>query len=150
MEFTTFEDYYEYYTSKIDSYPHRDDFMRVLEWSADKPKGEYAFSELAPVIDAGEGNPMDELMTRVLSVSVILAGWAHPIASPFFKVLSDNGEYYDVGLQEQAVYDGKKSFVLPQTGETIENFPSRAYMHLRFNDFEPRRPSHSPSVGPRP
>lgn len=147
--FTTYEEYYDYYVPKIDKYPQRDDFMKVLEWVADKPGSVLAFSELGRVIDP-DVDPK-EMISRVLPVSVILTGWSHQIADPFFKVKSANGELYEVGLQEQDVYDGKKPFLLEATGETIENFAASAYMHIRFRDFEPMLAvAATPNAGPKP
>lgn len=138
MTLATFDDYYDYYVPQIDKYPQRDDFMKVLEWVADKPGSISAFSDLALVIEPDKDPGSQEMMLRVLSIATILTGWKHQIADPFFKVKSSNGAFYDVGVQEQAVYDGKKSFVLEATGETIADFASRAYMYIRFKDFEPR------------
>lgn len=146
--FTTYEEYYEYYVPKIDKYPQRDDFMKVLEWVADKPGEALLLSELGRVIDP-DIDPK-EMISRVLSVSVILTGWSHQIAAPFFKVKSANGQLYEVGLQDQDVYDGKKPFRLEATGETIEKFAENAYMHIRFKDFEPKlAATTTPSGGPK-
>ncbi|MCS4090045.1 hypothetical protein [Rhizobium sp. BK176] len=134
--FSTYEEYFDYYVPKIDDYPQRDDFMKVLEWVADKPGEVLLLSELGRVIDP-DADPK-EMISRVLSVSVILTGWSHQIADPFFKVKSADGQLYEVGLQEQDVYDGKKPFALEATGETIEKFGEHAYMHIRFKDFEPK------------
>jgi hypothetical protein len=147
--FTTYEEYYEYYVPKIDKYPQRDDFMKVLDWAADKPGEAFLFSEIGHVIDP-DGDPK-EMVSRVLPVTVILTGWSHQIADPFFKVRSANGQLYEVGLQEQDVYDGKKPFVLEATGETIEKFGEHAYMHIRFKDFEPKLDAKAvPATGRRP
>lgn len=148
MSFTTYEEYYDYYVSNLDKYPQRDDFMKVLEWVADKPGESLPFSELGRIIDP-DVDPK-EMILRVLPVSVILTGWSHQIADPFFKVKSANGQLYEVGLQEQDVYDGKKPFLLEATGETIDNFAENASMHIRFKDFEPKlATTAAPSGGPK-
>jgi hypothetical protein len=60
------------------------------------------------------------------------------------------GQLYEVGLQEQDIYDGKKPFVLEATGETIDNFAANAYMHIRFRDFEPKLAvTAAPNTGPK-
>lgn len=149
MTLSTFDEYYDFYAPKMEKYPQRDDFMRVLEWAGDKPGHECDFGDLALVIDPDKNPHTEEMMSRVMAITVILTGWRHPIAAPFFKVKSENGELYEVGAVEKPILDGEKSYVLNETGETIENFPARAYMHLRFKDFEPRRqPATLPNSGP--
>lgn len=149
MTDNTYEFYYDFYAPKMESYPQRDDFMRVLEWVADKPGQVSNSGDLALVIDPDKNPHSEEMMWRVMAITVILTGWRHPIAAPFFKVKSENGELYEVDTVERAALDGEKPYVLNETGETIEDFPSRAYMHFRFKDFEPRRqPSAAPSSAP--
>ena len=149
MTLTTFEEYHDFYAPKMERYPQRDDFMRVLEWVADKPGQVSDFGDLALVIDPDKNPHSEEMMSRVMAIAFILTGWQHRIADPFFKVKSENGKLYEVGTVERAALDGEKPYVLNETGETIEDFPSRAYMHFRFKDFEPRRqPAATPSSGP--
>ncbi|MBY3432998.1 hypothetical protein HFN89_02240 [Rhizobium laguerreae] len=138
MTLTTYDDYYDFYVPKIDKYPQRDDFLKVLEWVADKPGQVSGFGELALVIDADKDPSGQEMVSRVLAVSVILTGWEQQIADPLLKVKSANGQLYEVGVQERDVYDGKKPLVLEATGETINDFKANAYMHVRFRAFEPR------------
>jgi hypothetical protein len=134
--FTTYEEYYDYYVPAIDSFPQRDDFMKVLEWAADKPGEVLALSDLGRIFDP-ESEP-EKVISRVISVAIILTTWPEQIAESIFKIKSANGKFYDVGLQEQDIYDGKKSFVLDATGETIEDFGASAYVYIRFKDYEPK------------
>jgi hypothetical protein len=138
MTLATFDDYYDFYAPKMEKYPQQEDFMKVLDWVADKPGNVSSFGDLALVIDPDKDPTSHEMMSRVMAITVILTGWEHQIADPFFRVKSSNGELYEVKTVEQAVLEGKKAYFLDETGETIENFPSRAYMHVRFKNFEPR------------
>ena len=78
----------------------------------------------------------------------ILTSWPEAIGDLFFEVRSADGSLYPVYKLPQEALDGHVPYVLEATGETIEDFPSSAYVRIRIADFVPTVDlEDKPSIG---
>jgi hypothetical protein len=136
MSLPSFDQYYDNYVSKMSDIPIHNNFRKVLDWVKDKPGHITTISELASVI-SGEDNPSNDAMRAAIGATGILTAWPEPLGEIFFEVRSEDGGSYPVDRVRQEAVDGTAPYVLEATGETIEDFPSRALVRIRIVDFEP-------------
>ena len=130
----TFMDYYENFERFWGARGNWEDIRKGLELFAERPGGELSFSEIAQHI--GGDSPEDRAARTIPVITALTAG-SNPIGRPFFKVLSADGNLYPAGLVDKDTREGRKPFVLEATGETVENFATRAYVYIRLEDFAP-------------
>jgi hypothetical protein len=136
MELQSFEHYRDNYVSKLSDIPIHNNFRKVMDWVKDKPGHVTSVSELASVI-SGKDKPDNDAMRAAIGVAGILTTWPDPLGDIFFEVMAEDGSRYPVQRVPQEAVDGVAPYVLEATGETIEDFPSRALVRIRIVDFEP-------------
>ncbi len=131
-----YDHYHDNYVSKMTDIPIHNNFRKVLDWVKDKPGHVTTISELASVV-SGEDKPDDDAMRAAMGAATILTAWPEPLGDIFFEVVSEDGGLYPVNRVPQEAVDGTAPYVLEATGETIEDFPSRALVRIRIVNFEP-------------
>jgi hypothetical protein len=136
MERLPFDYYHDNYVSKMTDIPIHNNFRKVLDWVKDKPGQITCISELASVI-SGEDKPDNDAVRAAMGAATILTAWPESLGAIFFEVMSEDGGLYSVDRVPQEAVDGTAPYVLEATGETIEDFPSRALVRIRIVDFEP-------------
>ena len=145
-----FSEYRDYYAPKMENHPLGEDFLTLLEWVSDKPGEVIGYTDIAKAVTGREDlDTLDhETFSRILPLSVMLSTWSMPLANVFFVVKDAQGCYHDVDTVDQETTEGKRPYVIPATGETVEDFPSNAYPRFRLADFTLPTPMAAP--GPRP
>jgi hypothetical protein len=150
MDRLPFDHYYDFFEPKLDDIPIHNDFLKFLDWVADKPGVVLAPSDIASILTDGE-KPGQEAIKRAIGVATIMASWQVQLAHPFYRVKDASGTFHEVEMVDTDTMDGKKPYVIEATGEVIEDFPSNAYACFRVVDFEPRpAPVAAASAGLRP
>jgi hypothetical protein len=148
MTTTTFEDLYDYFAPKMDGTPVHNDFMTVMDWLADRPGELLSFGDLAKILTGG--NLDADALERVVPVSIVMTTWSRQVADVVFMVKDSGGRFHEVPEVDPAQLEGKRPFVIADTGEVIECFLENAYPHLRVRNFEPRATPALAIKGPTP
>jgi hypothetical protein len=132
----SFDHYYDHYTSHMSDIQLHNDFRKVLDWVKDKPGHVTSFSELASVI-SGQETPDDDANRTAVGVTVMLTTWPEALGEICFEVVAEDGAIYPVTNLTQEMIEGEAPYVIRETGEVVEDFPSRAIPRIRIADFEP-------------